>query len=114
LNDFERAMPGKPFQSKLLPHAEFIRECRADGMGYRQIAAELRDRFGMRTAPANVFSFVKVRARRRPVFALPPRESAATAPGARSTAVRVTPTRPATSGNWLNYDPSKPLEKIPP
>ena len=107
-------MPGKPFQSKLLPHAEFIRECRTDGMGYRQIAAELRDRFGMRTAPANVFSFVKVRARRRPVFALPQRESVATAPGARPTAVRVMPTRPAPSGNWLNYDASKPLEKIPP
>ena len=106
-------MPGKPFQSKLLPHAEFIRECRTDGMGYRQIAAELRDRFGMRTAPANVFSFVKVRARRRPVFALPPRESAATAPGARPTAARVTRPRPAKDGNWLNYDPSKPLEKIP-
>ena|ERR1017187_881716 len=106
-------MPGKPFQSKLLPHTEFIRGCRAEGMGYRQIATELRTRFGMRTAPANVFSFVKVRARRRPVFALPPRESAAIAPAARSAAARVTPTRPTTDGNWLNYDPSKPLEKLP-
>ncbi len=106
-------MPGKPFQSKLLPHTEFIRECRADGMGYRQIAAELRDRFGMRTAPANVFSFVKVRARRRPVFALPPRESVAVAPGARPPAARFPPARPVTGGNWLNYDPSKPLEKLP-
>ena len=106
-------MPGKPFQSKLLPHAEFIRERRGEGMGYRQIAAELRDRFGMRTAPANVFSFVKVRAHRRPVFTLPPREPAAMAPVARSPAVRITPACPATSGNWLNYDPSKPLEKLP-
>jgi hypothetical protein len=106
-------MPGKPFQSKLLPHTEFIRGCRAEGMGYRQIATELRTRFGMRTAPANVFSFVKVRARRRPVFALPPRESAAIALAARSAAARVTPTRPTTDGNWLNYDPSKPLEKLP-
>jgi|ERR1035437_3392669 hypothetical protein len=106
-------MPGKPFQSKLLPHTEFIRECRAEGMGYRQIAADLRMRFGLKTAAANVFSFVKVRARRRPVFTLPPHESAATAPGARPTVARVTLPRPATGGNWLNYDPSKPLEKIP-
>lgn len=103
-------MPGKPFRSKLLPHTEFIRERRAEGVGYRQIAAELRERFGLMTAPANVFSFVKVRARRRPVFALPPRESAATAPGIRTPAVRATPRRAA---NWLNYDPSRPLEKLP-
>jgi hypothetical protein len=107
-------MPGKPFQSKLLPHTEFIRESRAQGMGYREIAAELRRRFGLRTAPANVFSFVKVRARRRPVFSLPPRENAAASPACPAPTTPRSPTRrPAAPTNWLNYDPAKPLEKLP-
>ena len=106
-------MPGKPFQSKLLPHAEFIRESRTLGLGYRQIAVELRSRFGLKTAPANVFSFVKVRARRRLVYALPAPEPPAASPPAsrpaRSTAA-VTPR--AVESNWLTYDSTKPLEKL--
>ena len=106
-------MPGKPFQSKLNPHMEFIRESRARGLGYREIAAELRSRFGLHTAPANVFSFVKVRARRRPVFALPERETAIVAPSRPAPAGARTHTRPpASPSNWLNYDPEKPLEKL--
>jgi hypothetical protein len=108
-------MPGKPFQSKLIPHTEFIRESRARGLGYREIAAELRSRFGLRTAPANIFSFVKVRARRRPVFSLPQRETSAVPPTRPAPAAPRPPTRPATAtapANWLNYDPEKPLEKL--
>jgi hypothetical protein len=105
-------MPGKPFQSKLVPHTEFIRESRACGLGYREIAAELRLRFGLHTAPANIFSFVKVRAHRRPVFYLPQRETTAV-PSPPATAVPHLPMRPPTaSGNWLNYDATKPLEKL--
>ena len=103
----------KPFQSKLRPHLEFIRECRAQEMSYPKIAAELRARFDLSAAPSTIFAFVKVRARRRPVFALPPLESAAATPCARPTAARVTPPRPAIDGNWLNYDSTKPLEKLP-
>lgn len=102
-------MPGKPFQSKLLPHAEFIRESRAQGLGYRQIAAELRARFGLRTAPANVFSFVKVRARRRAMYALPAPERPAASPPIKAPAA-VTPR--AVESNWLTYDSTKPLEKL--
>ncbi len=107
-------MTRKPFQSKLRPHLEFIRECRAKEMSYPKIAVELRARFDLSAAPSTIFAFVKVRARRRPVFALPPHESSATAPGARPTAARVAQPRPTKDGNWLNYDPSKPLEKLPP
>jgi hypothetical protein len=108
-------MPGKPFQSKLIPHTEFIRESRARGLGYRQIAAELHSRFGLRTAPANIFSFVKVRARRGPVFSLPQRETSAVPPPRPAPAAPRPPTRPATGpANWLNYDPEKPLEKLTP
>ena len=108
-------MPGKPFQSKLVPHTEFIRESRARGLGYREIAAELRSRFGLHTAPANIFSFVKVRARRRPVFALPTRETSAAAPPRQAPTLPRLPARPpAGPANWLNYDPEKPLEKLTP
>ena len=108
-------MPGKPFQSKLNPHMEFIRESRARGLSYREIAAELESRFGLRTAPANIFSFVKVRARRRPVFAMPQRETAIVAPSRPAPAGARTHTRPpAGPANWLNYDPEKPLEKLTP
>jgi hypothetical protein len=108
-------MPGKPFQSKLVPHTEFIRESRARGLGYREIAAELRSRFGLHTAPANIFSFVKVRARRRPVFTLPQRDTPPAAPTRPAPAARCPHPRPASAhANWLNYDPEKPLEKLTP
>lgn len=105
-------MTRKPFQSKLRPHLEFIRECRAQEMSYPRIAAELRSRFALSAAPSTIFAFVKVRARRRAVFALLASEAPATAPNTRPTMARVTPRRPAAAGNWLNYDPSKPLEKL--
>ena len=105
-------MTRKPFQSKLRPHLEFIRECRAQEMSYPRIAVELRTRFGLSAAPSTIFAFVKVRARRRSVFALPARESAVTVPTTRPMTARVTLPRPATGGNWLNFDPSKPLEKL--
>jgi hypothetical protein len=107
-------MPGKPFRSKLLPHAEFIREAREQGRGYREIAAELHSRFGLTTAPANIFSFVKVRACRRPVFALPPRHAPVATPAnvASPAPSRLAP-NPAPTANWHFYDPNKPLEKLP-
>jgi hypothetical protein len=106
-------MTRKPFQSKLRPHLEFIRECRAREMSYPQIAVELRTRFGLSAAPSTIFAFVKVRARRRTVFTLPARGAMATSSNARPEATHATPPRPATAGNWLNYDPSRPLEKLP-
>jgi hypothetical protein len=82
-------------------------------LGYREIAAELESRFGLRTAPANIFSFVKVRARRRPVFAMPQRETSAVPPTRPAPAAPRSLTRPApATTNWLNYDPEKPLEKL--
>lgn len=111
-NHLARAMTRKPFQSKLRPHLEFIRECRAQEMSYPQIAAELRARFSLSAAPSTIFAFVRVRARRRAVFALPPQELAAPAPNTRPMTARVSRPPPADVGNWLNYDSSKPLEKL--
>jgi hypothetical protein len=100
-------MPGHPFQSKLIPHTEFIRESRASGMVYPRIAQELKARFGLQVSPSTIFSFVKVRARRRTVFTLPGPVRVAPHPPPTST-----PSSPAGAREgWLAYDPAKPLEK---
>jgi len=104
-------MPGRPFQSKLLPHLEFIRECRAQRMSYPRIAAELRSRFGLHCAPSTIFSFIKVRACRRPVFALPESVRTPTAPAMPRPTQSAA--RAGARSNWLSYDPAQPLEKDP-
>jgi hypothetical protein len=105
----------KPFQSKLIPHLEFIRECRGQAMSYSRISAELRSRFGVFAAASTIFAFVKVRARRRPVFSLPQCATAAAPPLRPAPAVPRRPSPPAAGpANWLNYDPEKPLEKLTP
>ena len=60
------------FQSKLEPYREFIRECRAKRWSYPRIATTLRTDHGLSVAPSTIFSFVKVRAKRRRLYALPP------------------------------------------
>jgi hypothetical protein len=111
-------MTRKPFQSKLRPHLEFIRECRAQEMSYPRISAELRTRFGLSAAPSTIFAFVKVRSRRRSVIALLARETKhepAAAPEPRTPAQSARPAaHTAASANWLFYDPTKPLEKLSP
>jgi hypothetical protein len=56
------------FQSKLEPYGE----CRAKRWSYPRIAAALREEHGLSAAPSTIFSFVKVRAKRRHLYALPP------------------------------------------
>jgi hypothetical protein len=107
----------KPFQSKLIPHLEMIRECRAKGMSYPQVAGELRSRFGLSAAPSTIFAFVKVRSRRRAGFALLTTEPPRRAPSATTQQTPPSPVRPAVhapaAANWHFYDPNKPLEKLP-
>ena len=111
-------MTRKPFQSKLRPHLEFIRECRAQELSYPRIAVELRTRFGLSAAPSTIFAFVKVRSRRRSVVTLLTAgpTGAASAPAERRTSVLSArpAAKAAASTGWLFYDPSKPLEKISP
>lgn len=109
-------MPTAPFQSKLLPHLEFVRECRFKRMSYPQIAARLLAQFSVRAAPSTIFAFVKVRARRRNVITLPaPVPSVAPM---QLTAIRKIPSGPSTGirDPWLLHDPAKPLVKdaLPP
>ena len=108
----------KPFQSKLRPHLEFIRECRAQEMSYPRIAAELRARFGLSAAPSTIFAFVKVRARRRSVVTLLAPEPAPAVAGSPQPPAPPKYVRPTTKANapasWIFYDPTKPLEKLTP
>ena len=60
-----RLMPGKPFQSKLEPFLETIRQWRCQRWSYPRIAEALHKEHGMTVAPSTIFSFVKVRAKGR-------------------------------------------------
>ena len=75
-------MPGKPFQSKLEPFYEFIRESRSKRWSYQKIADVLTREKGLVVSANAVFSFVKVRAKRRSLYALPPLESPPSFPAA--------------------------------
>jgi IS30 family transposase len=59
------------FQSKLEPYQEFIRRCRSKRWSYPRIAAALLEQHDLSVAPSTIFSFVKVRAKRRRLYALP-------------------------------------------
>ncbi|MBI5771180.1 MAG: hypothetical protein HZA93_25625 [Verrucomicrobia bacterium] len=111
-------MTRKPFQSKLRPHLEFIRECRAQEMSYPRIAAELRARFGLTAAPSTIFAFVKVRSRRRTVIALlasEPARATVASPQSQAPAKHARPPAKARApASWIFYDPTKPLEKLSP
>jgi hypothetical protein len=69
-----------PFQSKLIPHEDFIRVARAKRWSYPRIAAALLEQYGLKASPSTIFHFVKVRARRKRVLELPPSSSPATQP----------------------------------
>jgi len=53
----------KPFQSKLVPFTDLIRELRQKGKSYQQIAEILSTEHGMVTAASSIYGFVKVRSK---------------------------------------------------
>jgi hypothetical protein len=53
----------KPFQSKLVPFTDLIRELRQKGKSYQQIAEILRTEHGMVTAASSIYGFIKVRSK---------------------------------------------------
>ena len=57
-------MPGKPFQSKLEPFYDFIREGRSKRWSYQKIAEVLTHEKGLLVSATPVFWFVEVRAKR--------------------------------------------------
>jgi hypothetical protein len=60
-----------PYQSKLIPHEDFIRQCRAKRWSYPRIAAALLAEHGLETGASTIFDFVKVRARKKRLIELP-------------------------------------------
>jgi hypothetical protein len=54
-------MPGKPFQSKLKPYEDELREILASGVGFRGAAQEINRRHGLDVSHNAVFSFLKSR-----------------------------------------------------
>jgi hypothetical protein len=61
---------GNPFQSKLEPFADLIRDWRRRRKSYRLIAQMLRDEHGVVTDHTSIWSYVKVRSRSRPVYTM--------------------------------------------
>jgi hypothetical protein len=64
-------MPGRPFQSKLEPHLDFIRQCRSKRWSYRRIAQAIQEQFGLKASANAIFSFVKVRSKPHRMYELP-------------------------------------------
>jgi hypothetical protein len=64
-----------PYQSKLIPHEDFIREGRAKRWSYPRIAAALLEQRGLKVGATTIFDFVKVRARKRRLVELPAQPS---------------------------------------
>jgi hypothetical protein len=61
---------GKPFRSKLEPFAEIIRELRRKRNSYQEIRDTLREKHGISASRSTIFSFVKVRSKRRKFYAM--------------------------------------------
>jgi hypothetical protein len=91
-------MPGRPFQSKLEPHLDFIRECRRKRWSYGRIARAIHEQFGMKVSPNAVFSFVKVRSKPLRMYELP------------STQTQPIKNKPSTSGFFESAPTQKPNE----
>jgi len=63
-------MPGKPYQSKLIPYEKEIKilRRRRPPMPYVRIADHLRQKHGLIIQPPAIYKFLKVRSRGRKVF----------------------------------------------
>jgi hypothetical protein len=64
------SLRGNPYQSKLEPFADFIRDWRRRRKSYRLIAQMLRDEHGVVTDHTSIWNYVKVRSRSRPVYTM--------------------------------------------
>jgi hypothetical protein len=105
---------GKPFQSKIEPFADLIRDWRRRRKSYRLIAQMLRDEHGIVVDHTSIWSYVKVRSRARPVYTMTEsavgqrRTPSALDPIARLKAKPVA----APSAPIFQYDENKPLTLI--
>ena len=104
---------GRPFQSKLEPVAQVIRDLRRHRKSYREIAEILRDEHGVAVDRTTIWSFVKVRSNPRRVIAMADESaSAAARTGTRGfdaiAALKAKPA-PAVKKPLFTYDENHPL-----
>jgi hypothetical protein len=97
-------MRGKPFQSKLEPHYELIREARRSRQTWQAIV-ELLATKGITTSRPAVYSFMKRRRKRRYAFGMEPDEPVLPS----VTAAPTHPKHPLESSNLSNL-PASPSE----
>jgi hypothetical protein len=105
---------GKPFQSKLEPVTEIIRDLRRLRKSYREIAQILRDEHGLTADRTTIWSFVKVRAHPRRVITMADEsvvtvKSASIAGGRDAIAVLKAKPAPAPKKSLFIFDEDKPL-----
>lgn len=106
---------GKPFQSKLEPMSQVIRDLRRQRKSYREIAEILRDQYNITADRTTIWSFVKVRSKPRHLIAMrddsPQISSSATRHGSIRNAIEVLKAKPAPDVKKpvFNFDENKPL-----
>jgi len=106
---------GKPFQSKLEPVAEIIRDLRRHRKSYRQIAQVLRDEHGILVDRSTIWNYVKVRSKPRRDFVMLEDASAIsrTAASSRSAIELLKAKRlPPAKKPLFTFDENKPLTLI--
>ena len=94
-------MPGKPFQSKLIPFTDQIKSWRRAGKTWQEVADNLADKkyLGYQMAPGPICRFMgRIKRRPYPLGAEPLTEP--------------TPPSPAKPGNIPQEEPSRILERI--
>lgn len=103
-------MPGKPFQSKLVPFETLIRDLRTAGRTYREISEILRKDHGIDAHPDTINSFVIVRARGAKVYALPEPQAAIPTPAKQedSRPAAASPETPEPQGTGFFEAPAAP------
>ncbi len=99
---------GKPFQSKLEPVAQVIRDLRRQRKSYREIAQILRDEHGITVDRTTIWSFVKVRSNPRHVFTMAD-EVAPVVRGVDAIAALKAKPIPAVKKPLFTYDENQPL-----
>jgi IS30 family transposase len=101
---------GKPFQSKLLPHENFIRELRNKRVSYREIARQLEREKGLRVYHKTIRSFIRVRAKPQSGRHFTHKAASTIAPSARAAIDRLKNKPTAEPSKPLfEFDPDKPL-----
>ncbi|MCE0499515.1 MAG: hypothetical protein LV481_16365 [Methylacidiphilales bacterium] len=107
---------GKPFQSKLEPVAQVIRDLRQHRKSYREIAQILRDEHGIAVDRTTIWSFVKVRSHPRRVITMADEASVVTvrrpssvADGREAIAALKAKPAPVPKKPLFTYDEENPL-----